>query len=77
MGREPKAVAEAAQASRELVELLAELGFRRVNELVSVETVETKEVSNVVLRLSPFDVRELLDALRKDRFYEQQSVRGE
>jgi hypothetical protein len=74
---EPKAVADAAQASRELVELLAELGLRRVNELVSIETVETKEVSRVVLRLSPFDVRELLGALRKGRFYEQQSARGE
>jgi hypothetical protein len=74
---EPKAVVEAAQASRELVELLAELGFRRVNELVSVETVDTAEVSRVVLKLSPFDVRELLGALRKGRLYEQQSARRE
>jgi hypothetical protein len=73
---EPKDVADAAQASRELVEVLAELGFRRVTEWVSVEAVDTAEVSRVVLKLSPFDARELKGMLLKGRFDEQPARSG-
>jgi hypothetical protein len=72
----PDDVVKAADVSRELVELLAELGFRRVSELVSVETVDVAEESRVVLRLSPADARELLGLLRKGRSNEQPAWSG-
>jgi hypothetical protein len=74
---EPQHAAEAAKVSREMVELLAELGFRRVSELVSVETVETTEVSKIVLRLSPADAQTLLGLLRKGGFNEHQPAWSE
>jgi hypothetical protein len=72
---EPEHVVKAAEASRELTELLAELGFRRVSELVSVETVETSETSRVLLRLSPADIRELISLLSRGRLNEQKPSR--
>jgi hypothetical protein len=73
---EPDDVVKAAEASRELIELLAELDFRRVSEWVSVETVEKAETSRVVLRLSPADARTLLGLLRRGRSDEQPAWSG-
>jgi hypothetical protein len=70
-------VVAASRLSLDLVEVLAELGFRQVATKVSVEKSPEDGSLRVVLKLSQDDARELFGLLRKGQFDEQQSARGE